>query len=86
MRLFGRTVKGTRILKEVFAQRSDDNTPFRDVLEECLIEVCKGLDIPVPIWLKKNTTEFVNFQKTSFNKEQFVEQVKFDRFEISLEQ
>lgn len=86
MRLFGRTIKGTRILKEVYVQRNVDNSPFRDVLEECLIEVCKSLDIPVPLWLKKNTTEFVNFQRTTFGEEQFVEKVKFDKFEISLEQ
>lgn len=86
MRLFGKIIKDTRILKEAFVQRNDDDTPFRDVLEECLIGLCKELDIPVPLWLKKNTTEFVNYHKTVFNHEQFVEKVKFDKFEIQLEQ
>ena len=45
----------------------------------------QGLDISVPIWLKKNTKEFAMYRKTSFYSEQFVESIKFDRFDIKME-
>lgn len=86
MRLSGRIVKDTKIIKEALVENNEDTLSFRDKLEECLIRLCKELDIQVPLWLKKNTSEFVTYQKTSFNGEQFVETVRFDRFDIRLDQ
>jgi hypothetical protein len=70
------------VIKEASFEVSDDNTSFRDRLEECLIGLCKELDIQVPLWLKKNTKEFVQYRTTFFAKEQFVEDIKFDKFEL----
>ena len=85
MRLHGKIIKETRIIKETFIERSDENIPFRDQLEECLILLCKELDIQVPLWLKKNTKEFVNHHRTFFTEEHFIEKIKFDKFEIRIE-
>lgn len=84
MILYGKLLSGTKLIKEASFEVSDENTSFRDRLEECLIGLCKELDIPVPIWLKKNTKEFIQYRTTFFNKEQFIESIKFDRFEIRL--
>lgn len=84
MKLYGKIIKNTRLIKEASVEKPGEGTSYRDILEECLLSLCKELEIPVPLWLKKNTTELVNFQKTSFNTDQFVENVKFDVFEISL--
>lgn len=86
MKLYGRLVKDTRIIKEAQTQPKDEDRPFRDQLEECLIEVCKALDIQVPLWLKKNTKEFANYHRTFFNSEHFVEKIGFDHLEIWVEQ
>jgi hypothetical protein len=80
--LFGKLILGTKVIKEASFEVSDDNTSFRDRLEECLIGLCKELDIQVPLWLKKNTKEFVQYRTTFFTKEQFVEDIKFDKFEL----
>lgn len=85
MRLYGKIVKNARIMKEAYAEKKDETVPFRDALEECLIKLCKDLDLQVPLWLKKNTSEFVNFRRTSFDQEHFVEKIHFDRFEIKIE-
>jgi len=83
VKLSGRLVKDTRILKEASAA-SPETASFRDALEECLIEVCRELDIQVPVWLKKNTIDISRYRKTSFNKDQFVEKINFDRFDINI--
>jgi hypothetical protein len=83
MKLHGKLIKGTRTLKEAFVQ-NDEVISYRDQLEECLIRLCKELDIQVPIWLKTNSTQIVRYKKTSFAKEQFVEKTTFDRFEINI--
>ena len=86
MKLYGKLIKDTRIIKETFAERNDESVSFRDQLEQCLIQVCKDLDIQVPLWLKKNTKEFVNHHRTFFTDEHFVEKISFDKFEIRIEQ
>jgi len=86
MKLTGNLIIGTKIVKKITVEKDDPRMSFHDSLEECLIDLCRGLDIPVPIWMKKNTTEFAAFRRTFFSDEQFTEKVNFDRFEIRLHQ
>lgn len=57
---------------------------FVQELEKALISLCKELEIPIPLWLSKNTHEFAAFHQTIFFSEQYTEPVKFDRFQIRL--
>jgi hypothetical protein len=75
-----------KIVKEASSSEHTEELSFREKLEKCLLEVCGSLDIPVPLWLKKNTRELAIFQRTFFSNEQFVERVWFDKFEIRLRQ
>lgn len=86
MILSGNLKKNTTILKETAVEHVDETLSFTDLLEKCLVDLCKELDIPVPLWLEKNTREFVNFHRTFFSGEQFIDRVFFDKFEIRLEQ
>jgi len=85
LKLHGKLLKNTNIIKEAAVEKADDNLPFADLLEDCFIDLCKQLDVQVPLWLKKNTSEFAAFRKTFFTKEQFIEKVTFDRLEIRIE-
>lgn len=84
MVLYGKIIKGMKIIDEAYAENNIDESSFRDALEKCLVDVCKKLDIPTPIWLKKNTVELAGYRKTFFTAEQFVEKVKFDKFIIEV--
>jgi hypothetical protein len=85
LRLYGRIVKDTKLIREAVAHEEDENASYRDRLERCFIDLCREIDIPVPIWMKKNTKEFAVFRRTFFSKEQFIEKVDFDRFEMRIE-
>ncbi|WP_010681297.1 hypothetical protein [Acetivibrio cellulolyticus] len=85
MKIIGKLINGTRIISEKVVDNDSSNVPFRDLLEESLITLCRELDISVPLWLKRNTTEFARYRRTSFTKDQFIDSVKFDRFEIKIE-
>lgn len=50
--------------------------------KEVLVEMCKHLDLPCPIWLNKHESEYERFRRTSFREEHFVESVDFDALEI----
>jgi len=85
LKLFGKLVKDTKTIKEALVEKNNVRASYRDLLEECFIELCRELDIQVPLWLKKNTSEFVAYRKTFFTGEQFLDKVNFDRFEIHIE-
>ncbi len=85
LRLYGRIVKDTSLIREALVDEEDESTSYRDKLEKCFVSLCREMEIPVPLWIKKNTKEFGAFRRTFFSKEQFVEKVYFDRFEIRLE-
>lgn len=86
MKLIGRIFDGKKYIQEAIYEKPDDETSLRDRLEEALITVCRQLNISVPLWLGRNTKEFVHFQKTVFLPDQFIDEVKFVRFEIRMEQ
>jgi len=73
-----------KIVREMNSDVPDEGLSFRDKLEKCLLDICSGFDIPVPLWLKKNTRELAIFRRTFFTNEQFMEKIWFDKFEIKL--
>ena len=46
--------------------------------------LCEEMDIPLPMWLSKNTHEFAAFRQTIFFAEQYNQKVSFDRFQMRL--
>lgn len=85
MILYGKLVLKNLPVKSAKAINIDESLSFHDQLEEAFIRLCKQLDIPVPIWLKKNTREIGRYKKTFFSKEQFIEEFHFDKFVLEIE-
>ena len=83
MKLEGRLFIANRmtVIKEVETP-DNEGEPYSVRLERALVELCRQMDIPVPMWMKKNTHEFAAFRQTIFFKEQYTEKVRFDRFQI----
>ncbi|MDO4876022.1 MAG: hypothetical protein Q3987_01420 [Oscillospiraceae bacterium] len=83
MKLEGRLFIANRMseIKEVETPDNEDEA-YSVRLERALVELCRQMDIPVPMWMKKNTREFAAFRQTIFFKEQYTEKVRFDRFQI----
>jgi hypothetical protein len=51
-------------------------------LDEALDELCKVLDIPMPVVLRKHRSEFLRFGRTRFSPGDFIETVRFAGFEV----
>ncbi|MBO7401395.1 MAG: hypothetical protein J6U10_00210 [Lachnospiraceae bacterium] len=47
-------------------------------------EFCRTFDLAKPIWLDKNVSEFKKHDKTSFNKDNFIESIPFDHMRIEV--
>ncbi|NLM77926.1 MAG: hypothetical protein GX173_07550 [Ruminococcaceae bacterium] len=82
MKLEGKLFKGNLLVQVASVEQVDHENTFTAQLESCLIALCRTLDIPIPIWMKKNTWEFARFHQTIFFAEQFTEKIHFDRFQI----
>ena len=77
-RLWGRIIKGTRILKsETVPCNPQDIT-------EALLALCRLFDVPRPLWLNKNEKDFTSFGRTHFTQDHFMESIPFSRMEIEL--
>ena len=82
--LEGRLFIAHRMTEIKTVTTEDTDTSYAKCLEKALIELCRQLDIPVPMWMKKNTKEFAAFGQTIFFREQYTEDVRFDRFQIKV--
>ena len=85
MTLHGRLIKDCNPLRTATVKNENPGLNFHDLLQESFLMLCKDLNIPIPLWLDKNTKEFARFHKTFFPKEQFLEPMLFDRFELTIE-
>jgi hypothetical protein len=86
MKMNGRLFKGPTVLKDITCSIEDGGKSYQDRLELLFIRVCKELGTAVPMWVTKNTKEYVTFRRTSFNQDQFMDPVLFDRMEIRVEE
>lgn len=84
MKLEGRTFKGNNILNVQIVEHENSSVRYSKELEETLILLCQEMDVPLPMWLSKNTHEFAAFRQTIFFAEQYNQKVVFDRFQIRL--
>ena len=83
MKLEGRLFVANRMTEIKEVETADlEGEAFSQSLGRALVELCRQMDIPVPMWMKKNTHEFAAFRQTIFFKEQYTEKVRFDRFQI----
>ena len=82
MKLEGRVFTANLLVKEKVVDLPATSESFVKQLERSLVELCHSLEIPIPLWLKKNTFEFARFHQTLFFAEQFTEKIQFDRFQI----
>ncbi|NTV89013.1 MAG: hypothetical protein HGA22_01405 [Clostridiales bacterium] len=82
--LNGKLYLNGKIVTEMEVSEEYPGQPFHDRLENCMVALCSLLEIPVPLWLRKNTRELGLFSRTFFPSEQFIEKVWFDKFEMRL--
>lgn len=84
MKLEGKLFKGNLMIAQAVSTIQAPEMSFVKELETNLIDLCRQLEIPIPLWLSKNTHEFAAFRQTMFFADQYTEPVRFDRFQIKM--
>ncbi len=84
IRLEGKTFKANLVTRVAVCERELSKKSYSEDLGICLTDLCKSMDVPLPMWLKKNTKEFGQFRQTIFFEDQFTQEIDFDRLQIKL--
>lgn len=85
-RLWAKIITDNQMIKtlDVSINKKDEQLSLEEKREKCFDEIFNKLDVSVPLWLPKHANEFRQFKRVTFLKDDFVEDVDFDKFEIDL--
>ena len=80
IKIWGKILSNDKIIKSKTIKVDTENTTFFDMLAS----LSHALNIPTPVLLDKHVYDFNVFSTCFFNKDDFIEDVLFDRFVISI--
>lgn len=83
LRLWGKLIKRNKIVRHMEAV-ADNTGSYQEELKKCITEICYTFDIQKPYWLPKNLEEYNKYKRTSFNQDNFIEEIVFDKLEIEV--
>lgn len=82
-KLWARKIKNNRIINSIVV-KNKDNISLDEKRKKCMDEICKKLDLSIPVWLKKHDIEFSQFKYVVLYPEDFIDEIDFDKLEIEL--
>jgi len=81
IRIWGKIIKNNKLIQSKVVEAKIKET-YQQALSNSITDLCKIFDIEKPYWLPSNMDEFNKRGKTSFNMDNFIEEIEFDKFEI----
>ena len=81
LKIWGKLIYDNRIIKDEVSV-SEIEGSYQENLKACISELCYKLDISTPYWLKSNINEYNRRHKTSFDENNFIDEIYFDKFMI----
>ena len=83
MRIWFKEWKDNHLIKDTVIENFEEDTRTHKITGG-LEKACHEFDLAVPVWLDRNIKEFKRAAKTRFNKDNFIEEIPFDYFEIQV--
>ena len=84
MRIWAKVLKRHKIQQEAVQEFASARPSHTDGWGRIITELCKPLDVAVPVILPKHVNELLQFSRTVFKPGDFMESVSFDSFEIEI--
>ncbi len=81
-RLWAKIFKGTKMLKDMVVENSDESLNRTKKIFAAIDTVCKEFDLSTPIWLENNIRDFKRYDKVRFNSDNFIDSIDFDYLEL----
>lgn len=83
-KLWGKITKNHKTLQDQVIIIDDDRLNRTKKILHGVEQLCLDFDIQVPMWFDKNKKDMKFFSRTSFHKDQFIEHISFDSFDIEI--
>lgn len=83
MRFWAKTFKENKMTGDITVDVKGDDTRTHKVFA-AIEKISYDLDIPKPIWLDLNISDFKKYSKVKFSKDSFIEEVPFDYLEFTV--
>lgn len=81
LKIWGKLIKDNRIIRDEVSM-SEIEDSYQENLKTCISELCYKFDTSTPYWLKSNVNEYNRRHKTSFDENNFIDEIQFDKFMI----
>lgn len=82
-KLWARKIKKNKIIAQLTIKSKADLPP-KENRDMCIKELCKKLDLSVPLWMDKHELEFEKFKYVTFEADDFMDEIDFDKLIIEL--
>ena len=83
MRFWAKAFKDSKMTRDITVTIDGEETRTHKVFA-ALEKISYDFDIPKPIWLDLNISDFKKYSKVRFGKDSFIEEVPFDHLEFSV--
>lgn len=83
-RLWGKLLKNNKILRDIVICNDDTCLNRTKKVYDAIDKISYEFDLSKPIWLDSNIKDFKRHDKTRFTKDNFIEGIEFDFFEIQV--
>lgn len=82
-RIWIKEIQDNHLLKDLTICDDSDETRTHKVFN-ALDRATREFDLPRPIWLDSNVSEFKRLSRTRFTQDSFIEELEFDYLEIQM--
>jgi hypothetical protein len=82
-KLWAKKIKSNKIIGSITIKNNEDIS-FSHKTDKSIKEICQKFDLSVPLWLEKHRTEFSEFKYVTFEADDFIDDIDFDKLEIEL--
>lgn len=83
-KLWGKITRNNKTLQDQVIMIDDEHLNRTKKILHGVEQLCLDFDIQVPMWFDKNKKDMKFFSRTSFHKDQFIEHISFDSFDIEI--
>ena len=80
IKIWGKVITNEKIVKSKTVKVDTETTTFFDMLSS----MCHSLNIPTPVLLDKHVYDFNLFKICTFNQDDFIENISFDKFIVTI--
>lgn len=83
-RVWGKIMKKNRLVKDTVVVIEDYSLSRTQKVYQALDQMCYEFDLAKPIWLEMNKRDFIQYARTRFTKDCFIEPIDFDYLDFQV--